>query len=89
MSIKHIGNLDDMDVEDAINDFIRNALPLDGDVRVEFAAGVATIWGRTQSLTAARAIEDLVMAHDGVQSVINNLVVAPEPARAEESRPPA
>lgn len=89
MSIKHIGNLDDQDVEEALNDFLRNALPLDHDVSVEFGSGVATIRGSVASLTAAQAIEELVMAHDGVESVINHLALAGAGARAEESRRPA
>jgi len=89
MSIKHIGNLDDMDIEDAINAFLRSALPLDDDVQVEFSQGAATIRGRVRSLTAARAIEDLVVAHDGVQYVINHLVIAPAEIEVQETRPPA
>ena len=90
MSIKHIGNLDDMDIEAALNDFVRHAMPLDSDVSVQFGEGIASLHGTVPSLTVAQAIEDLVLAHDGVQSVINGLSLAPvSKARAEESRPSA
>ena len=75
MALKHIGNVDDYDIADALNAFVRNITS--DDVTVEFTGGVASIRGRVASLTASRAIEDLIVAHDGVTSVLNHLVVAP------------
>jgi osmotically-inducible protein OsmY len=86
MSLKHIGNLDDTDVAEALAAFLRSATG--EDVSVEFAAGVASLTGRVRSATARRAIEDLVMAHEGVQSIVNNITVAaPETAPRPSSRP--
>ena len=89
MSIKHIGNLDDVDIEAALNGFVHNAMPLESDVTVQFASGVASLRGTVHSLTVAQAIEDLVLAHEGVESVINDLTLAPVATRIEESRPSA
>ena len=48
------------------------------DVRVEYHAGVVTIAGQVASATQRQAIEDLLLAHDGVESVVSELrVVAP------------
>ena len=79
MSLKHIGNVDDGDVADALTLFARRVA---GDrVTVEFAAGTASLSGAVASADARRALEDLVAAHEGVDSVVNDLVVAPEAAR--------
>ena len=88
MSIKHIGNLDDQDIEDGLNDFLQGAVPAEYSVTVEFAAGAATLRGVVPSESAARAVADLVLAHEGVESVVN-LVVAAAVARVEESQQPA
>jgi osmotically-inducible protein OsmY len=80
MSLKHIGNVDDYDVAEALTAFARNATG--EDVHVEFAAGAATISGRVASAQARRAIEDLIAAHEGVESVVNALLIVSEsPAR--------
>jgi osmotically-inducible protein OsmY len=76
VSLKHIGNVDDYDVADALNAFVRNATG--EDVAVEFAAGAATLNGRVSSAQARLALEDLVAAHEGVESVVNNLAVSAE-----------
>jgi len=86
MSLKHIGNLDDTDLAEALNAFVRNATG--EDVTTEFAAGVASLSGRVRSESARRAIEDLVMAHEGVLSVVNNITVfTPEIAPRPGTRP--
>ena len=86
MSLKHIGNLDDTDIAEALSAFLRNATG--EDVSVEFVAGVASLSGRTRTANARRAIEDLVMAHEGVLSVVNNIAVAAlETATRPSSRP--
>jgi osmotically-inducible protein OsmY len=77
MSLKHIGNGYDSDMTDALNAFIRNATT--EDVRVDFDAGTASLSGRVSSATARQAVEDLVKAHEGVEFVVNSLVVD-EPA---------
>ena len=88
MTRKHIGNLDDSDIGDALMAFARNVTG--DDVSVTFADGVAVLSGRVRSATARQAIEDLVAAHDGVSSVENNMVVtAPAPASPRESGRPA
>ena len=78
MNITHIGNANDPDVTAALNAFVRNAMP-DG-VAVEFAGGVASLSGCVSSPTSSSAIEDLILAHEGVLSVVNNLVVQPRVA---------
>ncbi len=65
--------MNDYDVADALNAFVRNATG--EDVAVEFGAGVASLSGRVSSEQARMALEDLVAAHEGVESVVNNLVV--------------
>ena len=88
--IEAVENREELDLEAALNDFVRHAMPLDSDVSVQFGQGIASLHGTVPSLTVAQAIEDLVLAHDGVQSVINGLSLAPvSKARAEESRPSA
>jgi hypothetical protein len=79
VSLKHIGNVNDYDVADALNAFARRVA---GEaVTVDFTAGAATLSGRVASDQARRALEDLIAAHEGVESVVNDLVVAPEAAR--------
>ncbi len=78
MNRKHIGNVDDFDVGEALSAFIRNATP--DDVTVEFADGVASLSGSVSSPRSSRAIEDLILAHEGVMSVVNNLAVRPRVA---------
>jgi len=80
VSLKHIGGLNDYDVADALNAFARRVA---GDsVSVEFAAGAASLHGSVPSEQARLALEDLIAAHEGVESVVNNLLVAEEsPAR--------
>jgi osmotically-inducible protein OsmY len=81
VSLKHIGNVDDYDVAEALTAFVRNATS--DDISVEFAAGAATISGRVSSAQTRRAIEDLIAAHEGVEYVVNNLVVeADAPVRS-------
>ena len=76
VSLKHIGNVNDYDVAEALTAFARR---VGGeDVLVEFAAGAATISGHVASAQARRAIEDLIAAHEGVESIVNNLAVAAE-----------
>ena len=80
MSLKHIGNVNDYDVADALSAFARRVA---GDaVTVEFAAGAASLSGYVASEQARRALEDLIAAHEGVESVVNNLIVAPSRARS-------
>lgn len=80
MSRKHIGNVNDYDIAEALTAFARR---VGGDeVVVEFAAGVASISGRVASAQARLAIEDLIAAHEGVESVVNNLMIVTDaPAR--------
>ena len=74
VSLKHIGNVDDYDVAEALTAFVRNVTS--DAVTIEFEAGAATINGRVSSARTRRAIEDLIAAHEGVQYVVNNLQVA-------------
>jgi len=79
VSLKHIGNVNDYDIADALGEFARR---IAGDgITVEFAAGVASLSGRVASAQARLALEDLIAAHEGVDSVVNNLVIVPERAR--------
>ena len=79
VSLKHIGNVNDYDVADALSEFARRVA---GDgVAVEFAAGVASLSGHVVSAQTRLVLEDLIAAHEGVDSVVNNLVVEQEPAR--------
>jgi osmotically-inducible protein OsmY len=79
VSLKHIGNVNDYDVADALTAFARRVA---GDgVTVEFAAGAASLSGAVASAEARRALEDLIAAHEGIDSVVNNLAVTPEGAR--------
>jgi osmotically-inducible protein OsmY len=66
---------DDLALTDAVTAFLRRIAC--ADVSIEVASGVASLHGNVTSQTARTAIEDLVMAHDGVRVVINHLVVAP------------
>ncbi len=84
MNVNHIGNVNDLDVTVALNAFVRNAMP-DG-VAVEFAGGVASLSGCVSSPKSSRAIEDLILAHEGVLSVVNNLVVQPQVAAQRAQR---
>ena len=85
MSRRHIGNLDDYDVGEALSAFVRNVLG--EDVEVHFAEGVAALSGTVRTPAARRAIEDMAMAHDGVMSVVNNIVVAPALSPRETGQP--
>lgn len=76
MKITHIGNEHDLDVAAALSAFVRNAMP--DDVTIEFASGVASISGSVSSRRSSSAIEDLILAHEGVLSVVNNLVMQPQ-----------
>jgi osmotically-inducible protein OsmY len=79
MNLKHIGNVNDYDVADALNAFVRHAGH--DDVTVEFAAGVASLHGRVASARARLALTELIGAHDGVESVVDHLAVTrPESA---------
>lgn len=87
MKITHIGNEHDLDVAAALNAFVRSATR--DDVTVEFTSGVASISGWVSSQTALRAVEDLVLAHEGVLSVVNNLTVQPQSVPQEAQRQPS
>jgi osmotically-inducible protein OsmY len=79
VSLKHIGNVNDYDVADALSAFARR---IAGDgVAVEFAAGVASLSGGVASEQTRRALEDLIAAHEGVESVVNSLVVVTQGVR--------
>jgi osmotically-inducible protein OsmY len=82
MSLRHIGNMDDYDVADALTAFARHATA--EDVAVDFASGVASLRGHVASAKASRALEDLILAHEGVDIVVNNLVIQ----RANVASPP-
>jgi osmotically-inducible protein OsmY len=68
--------MNDYDVADALNAFVRNATS--EDVTVEFATGVASLNGCVSSEQTRMALEDLVAAHEGVESVVNNIAVEAE-----------
>ena len=72
VSLKHIGKLNDYDVADALNAFARRIAE---GVTIEFAAGVASLHGTVPSEQARRAVEDLIAAHEGVENVVNDLIV--------------
>jgi osmotically-inducible protein OsmY len=76
--------MNDLDVTAALNAFVRNAMA-DG-VAVEFAGGIASLSGHVSSPTSRRAIEDLTLAHEGVLSVVNKLVVRPQAVAQREQR---
>lgn len=57
----------------AIDAFVARASA--GDIRVECKDGVATLHGTVRSHSARTALEDLVLAHEGVRSVDNLLMV--------------
>jgi osmotically-inducible protein OsmY len=64
---------DDRSVTEALETFLQNASC--DHVSVQCRDGVASLRGNVPSDTARTAIEDLVLAHDGVRSVENRLVV--------------
>jgi hypothetical protein len=66
---------DDHVLADALGTFLRHASC--GDVTVQCRGGVVSLRGIVPSHTARTAAEDLVLAHDGVRSVQNHLVVDP------------
>lgn len=69
---------DDDDVAEALRTFVCALGPAAADVRVEYRAGVVTVAGHVASETQRQTIEDLLLAHDGVESVVSKLcVVAP------------
>jgi osmotically-inducible protein OsmY len=73
---------DDRCLNDALRAFVRAAAQ--GDVSVEYAAGVASLRGSVTSFTARAAVEDLVAAHEGVESVVNHLIVESAPTTQVE-----
>jgi osmotically-inducible protein OsmY len=75
MTLDHGRVPDDRSLTNAITAFLRGAAR--GSVLVECTAGNASLRGNVRSRTARTAIEDLVLAHDGVRSVDNHLVVDP------------
>jgi osmotically-inducible protein OsmY len=48
-------------------------------VHLELSGGVVTLRGEAPSSTAAQAIADLLLAHDGVESVVNLIAVGRAP----------
>ena len=77
----------DAEVAFALEGFVRRAMNLqDGAITVEYHAGVATLTGSAGSASRARAIEDLVRWHDGVDSVINRLSAGILPAAPGTAR---
>jgi osmotically-inducible protein OsmY len=80
----HTAHADDRHRAEAIAAFIARTSA--GDVRVSFSEGVASLRGSVPTSTARAALEDLVSAHDGVEAVVNELVV--EPAAVARPRPP-
>jgi osmotically-inducible protein OsmY len=77
---------EDAAVEAALNAYIQRSMGRnDRNVRITYAAGVATLTGRVSSMARACALEDLLRWHDGVADVVNRLSVAP----SFEARSPA
>jgi osmotically-inducible protein OsmY len=69
---------DDDAIAEALRTFVCALGPGAVDVRVEYCAGVVTVAGQVASATQRQAIKDLLLAHDGVESVVSELsVVAP------------
>ena len=69
---------EDNAIAEALRAFVCALGPAATDVRLEFAAGVATLTGAVASDTQRQAVEDLLAAHDGIDAVVCELrVVAP------------
>ena len=62
-------------IADALRTFVCALGPAAADVRLEFAAGVATLTGAVASDTQRQAVEDLLAAHDGIDAVVCELRV--------------
>jgi osmotically-inducible protein OsmY len=77
--------LDDHLLTTAVEAFLRNVAC--GDVSVLCRGGVASLRGSVPSRIASMAVEDLVLAHDGVRSV-QNLLVVDAAARASRRHAP-
>lgn len=77
----------DAEAETALNAYVQRAMNLQaGVIRVEYSAGVATLSGCAGSAARARAIEDLVQSHDGVESVVSRLSAGTVPAESGRAR---
>lgn len=68
--------VDDDAIAEALRAFVCALGPAAAEVRVEYAAGAVTLAGAVASATQRQAIEDLLLAHDGVESVVSELRVA-------------
>lgn len=62
-------------IAEALRTFVCALGPAAVDVRVDYRAGVVTVTGQVASDTQRQAIEDLLLAHDGVESVVSELCV--------------
>ncbi len=62
-------------IAEALRAFVYALGPAAVNVRVEYRAGVVTVAGQVASATQKQAIEDLLLAHDGVESVASELRV--------------
>jgi osmotically-inducible protein OsmY len=67
---------DDDAIAEALRTFVCGLGPAAAEVRVEYRAGVVTVAGQVPSATQRQAIEDLLLTHDGVESVVSELCVA-------------
>lgn len=66
---------DDDAIAEALRVFVCALGPAAAEVRLEFHAGAATVAGVVASATQRQAIEDLLRAHDDVESVVSELRV--------------
>ena len=66
---------DDDAIAEALRVFVCALGPAAAEVRVEYRAGVVTVAGQVASATRRQAIEDLLLAHDGVERIASELRV--------------
>ena len=66
---------DDDAIAEALRVFVCALGPAAAEVRIEFHAGAVTVAGVVASAVQRQGIEDLLLAHDGVESVVSELRV--------------
>ena len=66
---------DDDAIAEALRVFVCALGPAAAEVRIEFHAGAVTVAGVVASAVQRQGIEDLLLAHDGVASVVSELRV--------------
>jgi osmotically-inducible protein OsmY len=69
----------DEGISAALQDYVWRAVPASDAISVEYDGGIVTLSGEVASATRARAIVDLLEAHEVVTAVVDRLRVV-EPA---------